>query len=303
MSKGRLRAQLGLLVGLFAFSSAPLPVLAAESTSQPQTESILLSPTNKRYELVAGSTKSDSFKITNDGKSEYTFVVYARPYSVNNEDYTADFDSSFKNADAYKWVQFEQPSYQIKPGQTIDVAYTIRVPANATPGGHYGVLFAETQPQESTTEGTAILRKKRVGAILYATVKGDVTTSGSFVGPDVPLLQFSSPLTIAQRVKNSGNTEFEVSHSVVVSDVFGGVKYRTDKRQFVLPDTTRRLVNDWASPSWIGLYKVEQQADFLDTKKSSVNYVLIVPVWVYLMLGLLIGGRVLYAVARRKRSA
>lgn len=303
LSKGRVRAQLGLLVGLFAFSSVPLPVMAAESNTQVQTESILLSPTNKRYELDAGTTRRDSMKVTNDGKTEYTFVVYARPYSVNSEDYTADFDSSFKNADAYKWVQFEQPSYQIKPGQTIDVAYTIRVPANATPGGHYGVLFAETQPQESTTEGTAILRKKRVGAILYTTVTGEVTTSGSFVGTDVPLLQFSAPLRIAQRVKNSGNTEFEVSHSVIVSDVFGGVKYRTDKRQFVLPDTTRRFVNDWPTPSWIGLYKVEQRAEFLDTKKSSVNYVLLVPVWVYIMIGLLIGGRVLYAVARRKRSA
>ena len=90
--------------------------------------------------------------------------------------------------------------------------------------------------------------------------------------------------------------------TVTISDVFGGVKYRADKEQFVLPGTTRRLINDWATPSWIGLYKVEQRAEFLDTKRSSSNYVLIVPVWVYLTLALLIVGRILYAVARRRKK-
>lgn len=297
-----LRSQVGFIVGLLAFSLVPLPTFAAQDTSENQTESILLSPTSKRYELDAGSSKTDSFKIINDGKSEFTFVVYARPYSVTGEDYEANFETDAKNSDAYKWVQFDQPSYQAKPGQTIEVGYTIRVPQGATPGGHYGVLFAETQPDASNVQGTAILRKKRVGAILYVTVKGDVRTSGSFVGADVPFLQFKAPLSVSQRVKNSGNTEFEVAHGTKVSDVFGNVKYSSNKQQYVLPGTTRRLTNDWANPSWIGLYKVEQTAQFLDTKKSSVAYVLLVPVWVYLTLLLLTGARVAYAVARRKRK-
>lgn len=296
------RVQLGLLAGLVAFSLVPTAAFAAQSTDDSALqESILLSPTSKRYELDAGSSRSDSFKIINDGRSEFTFVVYARPYSVNNEDYDPDFVSDVQNADAYKWVQFDQPSYQIKPGQTIDVNYTIRVPQNATPGGHYGVLFAETQPS-GQVNGTAIIRKKRVGAILYTTVKGDIQTSGSFEGAVVPFLQFKAPLAISQRVKNSGNTELSVKHGVTVSDLFGGVKFKADKEQFVLPDTTRRLVNDWTTPSWIGLYKVEQRAQFLDTERSSTNYVLIVPVWVYLTLGLLIAGRILYAVIRRRKK-
>jgi len=89
---------------------------------------------------------------------------------------------------------------------------------------------------------------------------------------------------------------------VVVSDFFGAVKYRSEKEQFVLPDTTRRLVNDWTNPSWIGLYRVELNTQFLDTNASSTHYVLMVPIWAYMVLGLLIGARVLYAVAQRKRK-
>jgi hypothetical protein len=274
---------------------------AAQATGNDTSESILLSPTDKRYNLDAGATVSDSFKIVNDGRTEFNFVTYARPYSVNNEDYTPDFASKAQNADAYRWVQFDKPSYLIKPGESVDVKFTLRVPENTTPGGHYGVLFAETQPTDPV-QGTSVLRAKRVGAIMYVTVKGDVKLSGAFKGTDVPTLQYNAPLKIRQKVSNSGNTDFSVSSSVRVYDVLGGLKYKSDKNVSVLPGTTRAILNDWTNPAWLGVYRVEQRAKFLDTDRSSTSYVLLVPVWVYLTLVLLIGGRVLYAVARRKRK-
>lgn len=292
-------------VVLFGTLSLALSVLlsvpsGAVDTGSP-SESILLSPTSKRYELASGATKRDSFKVVNDGISEFTFFVYARPYSVDNENYDANFDADVTNADAYKWVQFDTTSFQLKPGESTDVSYTIRVPADATPGGHYGVLFAETQPSEQAN-GTAIAQKKRVGAILYTTVDGNVTTAGKFLGVNVPLFQFSAPLKARQRVSNSGNTDFTVRTNVAVSDVFGGLKYRNEKDVTVLPSTTRAIQNDWPNPAWLGVYKVEQTAKFLDTTRSTTNYVILIPIWVYLTAALLIGARVLYAVVRRKSS-
>lgn len=288
-------------MAIFAVGAFGMVASAAQSTSPDTAESILLSPTDKRYDLAAGSTVSDSFKIVNDGRTEFNFVTYARPYSVNNEDYTPDFTSNAKNADAYKWVQFDKPSYFVKPGESVDVKYTLRVPENTTPGGHYGVLFAETQPTDPV-QGTSVLRAKRVGAIMYVTVKGDLKLSGAYKGTEVPTFQYGAPLKIRQKVSNDGNTDFTVASSVRVYDVFGGLKYKADKELSVLPDTTRAILNDWANPAWLGVYRVEQQAKFLDTDRSSTSYVVLVPVWVYLTLVLLIGGRVLYAVARRKRK-
>ena len=287
------------------FSMIPLPASAVSNqpAGEPVTESILLSPTSKRYDrIAAGSTRTDSFQIINDGKTSFNFVVYARPYSVNNESYAPDFISAAQNADAYKWVQFDKTSYFVEPGKTIEVPYTIRVPKDAAPGGHYGVLFAETQPTESA-QGTSIIRKKRVGAILYATVDGNVKTSGKLQSIDAPFFQFKSPLTIRQRVSNSGNTDFQVSSNVTAKDIFGGLKYKSSKEATVLPSSTRQIINDWQDPSWIGLYKVDVSTKFLDTNSTSTHYVLLIPIWVYVTLAVLIGARVLYAVAaHRKRK-
>lgn len=300
--RGKLiRVCLGLFAGLVVCSSIPTLAFAADTSNQAQTEAILLSPTSKQYKLDAGTQKRDSFKIINDGQTAFNFVVYARPYSVHDESYTPDFISSAQNADAYKWVQFDRSSYFVEPGKSITVDYTIRVPSGAAPGGHYGVLFAETQPAE-TAQGTAIIRKKRVGAILYVTVNGRVTLDGQFAGWSIPPFQFKGPLTIRERITNSGNTDFQVRSNVRISDVFGGLKFKTDKEVAVLPGTTREIVNDWQNPAWLGVYKVDSMVSFVDAKHSSTHYVLFVPIWVYITLGLLIGARLLYEVATRRNQ-
>jgi hypothetical protein len=301
-SKGRIfRVQLGLIAGLLACLSIPTVAAFAASPSDAVIESIVMSPVSKHYEINAGASTSDTFKIINDGRVGYDFVVYARPYSVSSESYQPDFISKPQNADAYKWVQFDKPSYHIEPGQTIEVPYTVRVPKGSTPGGHYGVLFAETQPS-GDTQGNVVKRTKRVGAILYMTVKGDVRTGGTLKSVDVPFFQFNRPLTTAQRVKNNGNVDFTATTNMGVYDIFGGEKFKTAREYPVLPSTTRRAAVEWPNASWIGFYRVELTTSFLDTKSSSTHYVLLVPLWVYLTLALLIGARVLYAVARRKKN-
>lgn len=299
MKKNTLQLSAALLALFGLFGAAPL-VSAAEPTNANE-ENILLSPTKKRYEMKAGESKQDSMKVVNDGPRPISFIVYARPYSVINENYDPNYDSNSKNADAYKWIQFDTASYELEPGQSADISYTVRVPQNAAPGGHYGVLFAETQVT-SQPSGTSIVQKKRVGSIMYITVDGDVTTSGKLIGGTVPFFQTKAPISIKQRVQNNGNTDFVVNSTTNVSDIFGGVKFKNQKESAVLPETTRAIDNDWINPAWIGLYKVEQTVSFLSTSKTMTNYVLFVPVWVYLTLALLIGARVLYAVAHRKRK-
>ncbi len=293
----RLFAAVFAVMGLLTIT----PTTFAAEPASTDEENILLSPTKKRYEMATGESKQDSMKVVNDGSSPISFIVYARPYSVRNENYDPNYDSNAKNADAYKWVQFDKGSFDLAPGESVDIGFTVRVPQNATPGGHYGVLFAETQVL-TQPGGTSIVQKKRVGSILYVTVKGDVKLSGDFVGETVPFFQTKAPVLINQRVANKGNTDFVVTSTVSVSDIFGGVKFKNQKESAVLPETTRAIDNSWANPAWIGLYRVEQSVAFLDTTKSTTNYVLLIPIWVYLTTALLIGARVLYAVAHRKRK-
>lgn len=282
---------------MFVFASVPL-VHAADSSPR---ESITLSPVKERYTLDAGSSKTDELTVVNDGETAYDFIVYARPYSVHNETYdNPDFTSQTPTTDVYQWVQVSQAKYHVNAGQTVKVPYTIRVPQNATPGGHYGVLFAETQPAD-TSGGNSVVRKKRVGMIIYATVNGQFQMGGEGLGTSIPFLQFHAPLSATSRIKNTGNSDFVVNSTYRITDLFGGEKYRVNKDYVVLPQTTRLMTFNWDNAPWFGLFKTEVKTSFLDQNNDTSKLVLLVPRWLLIVLAVTIAGGVIYALLRRRR--
>lgn len=273
------------------------PAVAAEGDV---VESITLSPVSKRYDLKAGDVRNDELTIINDGKAAYDFIAYAKPYSVGGESYSPDFVSEATNADAYRWVTFDKPSYHLEPGASTKVNFTMTVPKNAAPGGHYGVLFVETQPKAEALSGNAVVRKKRVGAIVYATVQGTYETGGQQDSVDIPFLQLQPPLTVGLRTSNNGNTDFIDTVTVRISDLFGTLKYE-DKREYpVLPQTARKMTLEWKQAPSFGLYKVEMTSSFLDQKESSSGYVLMIPGWAIGILIIIIVGSAIYFVLRRR---
>lgn len=262
-------------------------------------ESITLSPTSKKLHVDPGQILQDSLTVVNDGDTAYDFIVYASPYSMASGAYDKpSYTSTASNADAYTWFQFQQTSWHIEARQTLYVPYTVHVKKNAAPGGHYGVLFAEVQPAETTTDGTALIRKKRVGTVVYATVSGDVRLGGSMLGTSIPWFQSSAPLDITASVKNTGNTDFTATVLYQISDVFGSVKYSMQGEYAVLPSTTRDITLSWASAPWFGLYKARVTTTFLDTNDVRESYVLIMPIWLVLIVSTVVISGGIYAMWR-----
>lgn len=296
--------QRNIQAGLFAVLLLAVALLmsmaaiAQEAEENPE-ESITMSPVSTKLNVDAGGTKIGEVTVLNSGSTTFDFIVYTRPYSVTSESYEPNFEKTLPNADAYQWIQFEQTSYTLESRESVKIPFTVRVPEGAAPGGHYGVIFAETQPQG--IEGSGVARKKRVGSIVYATVAGAFTSGGEIASIDTPFWQTSAPLTSTARVTNTGNSDFETITEYKVSDIFGRVKYDETKSSPVLPQTTRALNAEWANPSWIGLYKTELKVSFLDKEQTDNSYVLIAPRWAALVLLVLIIGGAVYAVLRRRR--
>lgn len=296
-----------LTISLFA------PVGAHAQEAPGATESITLSPVSRKYKIDAGQTVSDKLTVVNDGQVDYDFIVYSRPYSIPATS-TGDFDytkpnftaapgnGAPKNADAYGWIQFPKTKYSVKAGGTVEIAYTISVPKKASPGGHYGVIFAETQPPQSQGEGNAVVRKKRVGTILYSTVNGQFTTAGQLEKTEIPFWQTQPPLRAGSTVKNTGNSDFTNDTMYTVKDVFGNTKFKETKQYTILPQTSRKMAFDWAQSSWFGLYKVELEQTVLGKKTTDSGYVLMMPRYlpILLLVTVIIGGA--YAWFRRKKK-
>ncbi len=283
-------------ITLIALSATFLPAQAASR------ESITLSPTANTVTVNAGETVTGSFSIVNDGAVKYEYSVYARPYSIKDNRYDSpDFVTQNERSTLYTWISFEQTRFTIEPGATQKVPYTITIPKNSAPGGHYGVIFAETVPPQGGSSESAVLTSKRVGHIIYANVNGQVQLSGESTVNSFDTWQSSPPLTVSFGVKNTGNTHFTVKNTVVVTSLFGAHKYRSEKELIVLPGTERTTEEQWARASLIGVYKVQSTQHFLDKTVEQTGYVLLLPRFIPLILVILILAGVLRAVYRRKR--
>ena len=285
------------LVGLMSFAYAAEDVDTVENGR----EEITLSPVTKKYEIAAGDSTRGSFTVLNTGDVEFSFIVYAKPYSVSGSNYDANYsDESAPRADAYDWVVFDTAEGTLAPQESMEIGYTVDMPLDAGLGGHYAVLFAETQPSEDV-EGNQIIRKKRVGSVLRVNVSGDINEQGSVVGSTIPGFISSPPLKTTLDVKNDGNVDFTVLSSIKVSDVFGNTKYSNQKVDtIVYPDTTRSIEQNWDGASWLGLYKVDISAKYLDQGYQTSKYVLIVPRWLIALTVILIAGGAYAAFARSR---
>lgn len=283
-----------LSVAVLSFSTILMGAPVA-SAADP-VESITMSPVSKIYQVNAGQTLTDSLTILNDGQTAYDFTVYATPYSVTNAFYDPNFSADKPNADAYGWITFQQTTYHAEPRQTLTIPYTIHVKTNAAPGGHYGAIFAEVQPAAGSGQ---LARKKRVGALIYATVKGDVHLSGKVVSMDTPWFQTVAPMLAHSRVQNTGNSDFQTTVRYQVSDLFGHVAYASDTTYEVLPDTTRQMDMQWSGAEWFGLYKVQTTVKILGKTTTHNSYVMMVPVWLILLLALAVILGVVYGITRK----
>lgn len=271
------------------------PAFAAEDSS----DSITMSPTSKRATLNPGESVTDKVTVLNSGKKAYDFSVYARPYSVKGEAYEPVFNSTAENTDSNTWIQFDKSNYRLEPGKSVDVGYTINVPSNTQSGGHYAVLFAETEAKSS--EGTAVVRNKRVGAIMYTAVNGNNTVKGEVLETSIPFFQSSAPLVASSRVKNSGNVDFTDTTTMTVRNIFGNKKHSEVRESTVLPNTNRKMTYAWKNSASVGIYKVTISHDMLKKKTETSGYVVMMPVWLIVIVILALMG-VIYGVVAKRRQ-
>lgn len=126
-----------------------------------------------------------------------------------------------------------------------------------------------------------------MGMIVYVNVKGNATARGSVDHFDLNWYQSAAPLTASAQVNNTGQTDFPISASFVVSDLFGHVKY-TQKLSdtYVIPNAPRDLTFKWDNAPWLGIYKAQLGVEVLGKTTVHESYVVVAPRWLLFIIGL-----------------
>lgn len=191
------------------------------------------------------------------------------------------------------------PEIALAPGQRQAVDVLIKIPKDASPGGHYGVVrFTGTPPE---LESTGVSLSASVGTLILVNISGNTTQSARVIqlftsqnGQKRSLFEYG-PINITTRVENTGNVHFQPKGTIQIKDIFGRTvhlaQFNQDNRN-VLPGSIRKFENNYDRKLLFGRYTVQSDIVYgTENQIASAKTVFwVVP---YKLIGLVLAGIVL----------
>jgi len=183
----------------------------------------------------------------------------------NEQEETRTFYSSFENFEARgetgapyflpgkeglaTWI--EAPAQvTLEPGERKTVPFSIQVPQNADPGGHFAAIFWGTTPPQAK-EGGQVTVGAKTGILVLLTVSGEIKGGGG-------LLEFSTknkqkifnslPITFIYRFQNNSADRIKPEGEIEIKNIFSRTLATLPANKTegnVLPGSIRKFEVSW----------------------------------------------------------
>ncbi len=250
---------------------------------------IQIKPADQEIELSPGKVVYGQVTVQNVGRLPFTFTVSTKPYQVLNENYDPDFNTENSYTKLHNWITFPQESFQLEPGASQDVSFKITVPENVPGGGQYAAIIVETRDSMSSDAGVRII--SQLASLIYAHVEGEEHVGGVLMNHSLPNFLLSSPFTARATVKNDGNVDFRLTHTLKITDFFTNREvlsadsvdengnFIAKATPMILPETQRSSAITWKGAPQLGVFKVTQTISFLDQTYTYDQVLVLCPIW------------------------
>lgn len=217
-----------LIAGLS--SLAAVPAFAVTAANQNAGQALEIAPPVLNIKADPGEVVKSEIKLRDVSTSPLVVRNQINDFVAAGEDGTPKLlIDEYGNAESSPyslkdWVQ-PLPQFTLKPKEVNNLAVTIRVPADAAPGGYYAVIRFTASPPG--LDGSGVSLSASLGTLVLLRVNGDAKESMeveefSATKNGSPNWLFESqPITFVTRVKNEGSTHEQPVGQIAVKDMFG----------------------------------------------------------------------------------
>jgi len=261
----------------------------AYAATNPQSvgQALEIAPPIVNLTVSPGQTTSVRIYIRDVSTTNLIVTGQANDFVAAGEDGTPKLLLNDNGSDPYSmknWIT-DLPSLTLIPREIKAMTITLKVPQNATPGGHYGVVrFTATPPD---LKDTGVSLSASLGALLLVTVTGTISENLSVqefsVNQNEQTGSFfeSAPLNFLERFKNSGNIHEQPTGQVVVTDMLGhkfAVLTVNQSSSNVLPNSIRKYEEKLdetviGDKKMFGRYTAELKVTYGESKKTLTSTV------------------------------
>ena len=211
-----------------------------------KASALTLTPTRFEIRGNPGETLKEEMLLINEGdKSEVLYSSFSN-FEAQGESGSPAFAEP--KDDLGTWIVPEVSSLNLAAGQQKIVPFTVNIPKDAEPGGHFAVIFWGNSPNGGSN-GVSVGSK--TGILILLSVNGDVKEEAGLLNFNTLDKQFfynTLPVSFEYRFRNDGGDRIKPNGVITIRDtIFFPADYLNANpvEGNVLPNSTRKIKVDW----------------------------------------------------------
>lgn len=247
-----IRVMTVLVVSFAVISPSALAATSAPKNAAPgaQGQALEIAPPVIYLTANPGQTITTQIFLRDISSGDLIVTGQTNDFVASGEDGTPKVILNDDSNNPYSLKSWVVPpaSLNLVPHEIKTMNITFNVPANASPGGHYGVIrFTATPP---SLKDTGVSLSASLGSLVLLTVNGNIKHdlvlkdfSVSHGGTTGTLFE-SGPVSFTERLQNTGNVHEQPSGEISVTNMFnkpvGSVGINHPPKN-ILPSSTRKF--------------------------------------------------------------
>ena len=204
----------------FLFFFVPNLIFAQESLT------LSVSPTLFDMSAEKGQAWQSSVKVINVNKYDltvYASVVNFVPRGEGGEVGFLPIDpENSNNSTLAEWINITNEPIVIPSEKTVEVPFSIKVPNDASPGGHYAAVLIGTKPLQDDKKQTKVQTSQMVTSLIFTRIAGNIIELGDIREFRSTETFLSRPeATFELRFENKGNVFLQPQGEIKITNMWG----------------------------------------------------------------------------------
>lgn len=227
-----------------SFLKASFAILAVMASASASAAGISISPLKFELNVAPSAQTSGTVKVTNDTGKAITLYTSREDFVAGDDSGTPTFvKPQNQGSDVFSlanWITVEDKNLTLAQGETREIRFTVKVPQNAEPGGHYGAVFFAPAPDKGQVSVV-----QRLGVLVLVEVPGEAKVSANLEKFEIGTASGSKfeaksefttfPVSFSARLKNDGNVHVKPTGKIELVDESGEVLKNVGKESLVSP--------------------------------------------------------------------
>lgn len=252
--------------------------------------SLTITPPLFQLAIGPGEVWQSSLKVVNTNPYDLTVYASLMDFEAQGEDGQGRFipileKNSFSlppTASLASWIKISNEPIVVPTEKSMDIPFSVSVPSDAQPGGHYAAILIGTAPLAGAPSGSVIKISSAVSSLFFARVKGDILEEGNIREFFTKKIFYQQPdVEFVLRFENSGNVHLLPQGEIVIYDMWGKEKGRipinqnSDSFGNVLPRSVRKFNFLWQRDESIweaGRYTAVATLSFGQNERQNISY-------------------------------